>query len=361
MSFLPNVAPLAEIDLDIQRFRDGDGASLAELFRTIYGDAYPSPNVYDPAHLIEANRSGKTISVVARDLEGRVVGHLALVESAPFSGALEVAQGLVHPQYRGVGLLSRLMARVVEEAERLPNCAALFSTAVCNHVMSQRSLEGCGFSDMAFEVDYAPARLFAHEQSSNGRVATLFQFRTLRPSPELAVYLPRAYASAIKGIFDASGDMRRYMHPRQNLPLPLKSDTAITDIPTLDVTRLTVACAGDDLGNRVDELEAHAVDEGRAVVQVLLDLSSPTADAAVEVLRQRGFWFGGVLPRYLNADALLMQKTIACPNFFEIKAHSETAQQLLQLVEADWVRASTPILVTWTRDGRRGQKTTPAH
>ena len=354
MSFLPNAAPLADIPLDIERFRAGDGPSLVELFRTIYGGEYPSPSVYDANHLIEANRTGKMISVVARDVEGRVVGHLALVESAPFAGALEVAQGLVHPQYRGIGLLSRLMSSVVAEAERIPNCAALFSTAVCNHVMSQRSLESCGFADTAFEIDYAPARLFAHERSSNGRVATLFQSRTLRPSPELSVYLPRAYASAIIGIFKASGDLRRYLNPRQNLPLPQESDAAITDIAPLDVMRLTVTCAGDDLDTQVDELERQAGHEGRAVAQVLVDMSTPTVDAAVETLRRRGFWFGGVLPRYMNADALLMQKTMACPDFTEIKAHSETARQLLQFVEADWVRASAPILVTWTR-GSRGK------
>ena len=325
---------------------------LSTCFRTIYGDAYPSPSVYDPDHLVEANRTGKMISMVARDIECRVVGHLALLESAPFAGALEVAQGLVHPQYRGVGLLSRLMEHIVAEAKKIPTCAALFSTAGCNHVMSQRSLGGCGFADTAFEIDYAPARLFAHEGASSGRVATLFQSRTLRSSPELSVYLPRAYASAIMDIFNASGDVRRYLNPRQNLPLPQKSDTAITDIATLDVMRLTVACAGDDLDVEVEELERQARQDGRSVAQVLVDLSTPTADAAVETLRQRGFWFGGVLPRYMNADALLMQKTLACPNFIEVKAHSEKAQQLLQLVEADWVRASAPILVTWTRDSR---------
>ena len=100
-------------------------------------------------------------------------------------------------------------------------------------------------------------------------------------------------------------------------------------------------------------VERQARSTGRAVVQVLLDMGTPTVDAAVESLRAAGYWFGGVLPRYLNADAFLMQKTLSLPNFEEVKADSSAARDLLQVVQADWFRANVSVMVTAPRDSAR--------
>lgn len=349
MSFLSSNTPLVDHGLGIDRFRDEDAFSLVDLFRTIWGDEYPSPDVYDPDYLVDANRNGSICSYVCRDETGCVVAHLALVRSAPFDGAMELAQGLVHPSYRGAGLLSRMMELVICEAERSHGCTTLFGTAVCNHVMSQRSLAGCGFSPSAFEIDYTPARLFKKEGASRGRVATVCQFRSLKPAPDQVTYLPRAYASVIADIFRDAKTQRRFLDPRPDLPLPMTSDADVADVPTLDLTKITVARAGRDLTDRVQEVERQALRAGRAVVQVLVDMSSPTVDAAVEMLRAAGFWFGGVLPRYLNADAFLMQKTLATPNFEEVKVGSSAAQDLLKMVQADWFRANVSLVVTAPR------------
>ena len=346
MSFLSSVAPIIDHDLSVGRFREEDAASLSSLFRTIYGDAYPSTDVYDPSYLADANRKGTICSYICRDQTGEVAAHLALVQSAPFSGTMEVAQGLVHPTYRGAGLLSRLMELVIEEADRSHDCATLFATPVCNHVMSQRSLASAGFTDAAFEVDYTPARLFAKEGSSRGRVATLFSSRTLKPSPELVSYLPRAYASVIADIFREANAQRRFLRAQADLPLPKTSVADVTDVPTLDLAKITVTDAGRDFTGRVQTVEQQARRDGRVVVQVLVDMSTPTLDAAVEMLRSAGYWFGGVLPRYLNADALLMQKTLSTPNFDEVKAYSAAARDLLRIVQADWLRANVAVLVT---------------
>ena len=353
MSFLSSIAPIIDHDLSVGQFRDEDAASLSSLFRTIYGDAYPSTDVYDPGYLADANRKGTIRSYVCRDQTGEVAAHLALVQSAPFSGTMEVAQGLVHPTYRGAGLLSRLMDLVIEEADRSHDCATLFATPVCNHVMSQRSLASAGFTDAAFEIDYTPARLFAKEGSSRGRVATLFSSRTLKPSPELVSYLPRAYGSVIADIFRKADAQRRFLRPQADLTLPRMSVADAIEVPTLDLAKITVAHAGRDLTDRVQTVEQQARSDGRVVVQVLVDMSTPTVDAAIEALRADGYWFGGVLPRYLNADALLMQKTLSTPNFEEVKAYSPAAQDLLHIVQADWLRANVAVLVTAPRSSTK--------
>lgn len=349
MSFLSSVAPLVDHGLAFDRFGDADASSLVELFRTVWGDEYPSPDVYNPDYLAEANRTGAICSYVCRDATGRVVGHLALVRSAPFEGTMELAQGLVHPAYRGAGVLSRMMEVVIGEAGRSHHCTTLFGTAVCNHVMSQRSLSACGFTPSAFEIDYTPARLFAKEGSARGRVATVYAFRSLAPAPEQVTYLPRAYAAVVADIFRGANTHRRFLYSRADLPLGEASAIAVADVPTLDLTKITVARAGRDLARRVQDVERQARNDNRAVVQALVDMSTPGVDTAVETLRAAGFWFAGVLPRYLDADAFLMQKTLATPNFEEVKAYAPAAQDLLRVVQADWFRANVSLVVTARR------------
>jgi hypothetical protein len=57
---------------------------------------------------------------------------------------------------------------------------------------------------------------------------------------------------------------------------------------------------------------------------------------AVEILRARGFFLGGVLPRWFDQDGLLMQKVPPQPNWEGIKIYSSNNQRIFQLVHQDW-------------------------
>ena len=78
-------------------------------------------------------------------------------------------------------------------------------------------------------------------------------------------------------------------------------------------------------------------DHGREFTgAVFLELGSPTADAACEALRKQGFWFGGLLPRWMDRDALLLQKSVNGAPWFEgIQAYTNDAQALLRFIHAD--------------------------
>ena len=326
----------------IDPFRPDDAVDIAIAFRRVYGDHYPSPSVYDPASFIEANRTGKATSFVVRDGGGAFAGHLALVASAPFDGAREVAQGLTLPEHRGLGLLNRLVAHAVDHARSGSTCHLLFGTAVCNHVISQRALLGAGFVDAGFEVDYAPARLFTQENASDGRVATAFECRVLRRAPSQTTYLPAPYGDLIRRIVRRLDDDRVFLDCPANAPTPRQSDVATVDLPTFDLVRTTIREAGTDLTDDLREIENAAQHDGRALAQAVVDLGSPTAGRAVDALRRQGYWLGGLLPRWLGADALLMQKTFHYPNFAGIKVHSQAGQQLLDTVMADRLAVTMP-------------------
>jgi hypothetical protein len=264
------------------------------------------------------------------------------VASAPHKGAREVAQGLVLPEYRGCGLLNRLVHHAVDHARRHTGTDVLFGTAVCNHVVSQRALLGAGFADAGFEVDYAPARLFFQENSSDGRVATAFECRVLRRAPYQTTYLPAPYADLIRRIVARLDDDRVFLDCPANAPAPKRSDLDIADLPTFDLLRATIREAGTGLEQEIMEIEGAARRDGRALVQTVVDLGSPSAGLAVAALRRRGYWLGGLLPRWMDNDALLMQKTFHYPNFAGIKVHAAAGRQLLEMVMADRATVAAP-------------------
>jgi hypothetical protein len=86
----------------------------------------------------------------------------------------------------------------------------------------------------------------------------------------------------------------------------------------------------------VDELLHEAGARDVISLQVTLNTAIPCLGAAVEVLRGRGSFLGGLAPRWFGGDGLLMQKAPGRePDFDGIKLNSRTAKDLLALFRVD--------------------------
>jgi len=102
------------------------------------------------------------------------------------------------------------------------------------------------------------------------------------------------------------------------------------------VVRIAVHEAGNDFADRISHLENQALARNIVVFQVWLNLTEPCAGDAVDILRDRGYFFGGALPRWFDGDGLLMQKLLCPPDFDNIVLYSEEAKQLLKFIQTDW-------------------------
>lgn len=103
-----------------------------------------------------------------------------------------------------------------------------------------------------------------------------------------------------------------------------------------------------DAGQDADEVMATAVKkftaEGAVVIQVFLPLDKPWVGALIEVLNRQGFFFSAVMPRWFDADALLMQKLVYPTDYDSIQLYSDFAKDLLQFIirdrqRVDWKRS----------------------
>lgn len=321
--------------IEVDLLRPEDAPQVSELFREVYGDAYPVDDYYHPEMLLNANREGRIISSVARTAAGRVVGHNAVFSHAPHPKTCESGAGLVEPDFRAGNLFTRMCAHGVEVGGPRFGVEAVWGEPVCNHVYSQRMVHSLGWITMALEVDLMPAAAYAKEKSAVGRVSALQDFVTLRPFPH-RVHLPAVYADSVAWLYDEFDDRRELVTAGAPLPDGVASRVAARCYNGAQVARLTLWETGPDLDQALAAAEADAFAQGGEVCQAWLSLGNPWSGAAAEVLRRRGYFLGGILPRWFGVDGLLMQKLRQPPGWEAIKLEFERARRLLALVRADW-------------------------
>ena len=328
------VEPGQSIKIDL--FRPGDAEGVGCLFRTIYGDGYPIKKFLHPELLIEENNTGRTISSVARTPQGDIVGHNALFNSAPYSGIYESGAGLVLPSYRATtGIFTKLVAHGQEITAKEFDMEAIYGESVCNHIYTQRMATRLGWITQAIEVDLMPAEAYDKEKSASGRVASLLDFKTLKPKPH-TVYLTTVYEEALQFFYSGLDDERQFASADKDFPPGSNTNIMSQVFDFALVARLAVHEAGADFKSAFDEQEKMVQEKGVVVIQVWLKLSWPWIGRVVDVLRERGYFLGGMLPRWFDVDGLLMQKIIGKPNWEGIQLHSDRAKMILEIARKDW-------------------------
>ncbi|MEW6264638.1 MAG: hypothetical protein AB1641_16320 [Thermodesulfobacteriota bacterium] len=324
----------------VDLFRPEDAPGVTRLFKTVYGVGYPIKTFIEPDKLIEENAAGRTISSVARTPKGDVVGHNALFNSAPWTGIYESGAGAVHPEYRGgKHIFTRMVRHGVEEAPKIFPVAAIFGEPVCNHVFTQKMCHGQGWTSFALEVDLMPAAAYAQEKSAAGRVSTLLDFFTIEPRPH-TVYLPPVYETSLRFIYQALDDERRLLTAEKTSPDRAGTVIKAQVFDFAQVARLTVWEAGSDFETELDREIQAVLSRGMVVIQVWVKLTWPWIGRVVEILRSRGFFLGGALPRWFDDDGLLMQKIIGRPCWEGIQLEYDRGRELMKLVKADWTGVS---------------------
>jgi hypothetical protein len=330
---MPEIEPGQQVEIGL--FRPQDAVGVAALFRAVYGEGYPVKVYYQPDQLIAAVERGDVIQVVARTPRGEVVGVENMFTSAPFKGVFEMGAGLVAQSYRNRGISRDINRHLIDEIIPRKKIPMTFGEPVCNHVYQQKSRHVLGYVPMALEVDLMPAGAYIREQSASGRVAALMSFKGYEPGVH-DIYLPPRHARALGDIYADSGLRRGFLEAD---PAATPRGRTVIDTHVFDfaqVAKVAVPEIGADLEQRLDELLPALRGQGVRVVQAWLPLASPLVAGAAELLRARGFFLGGVLPRWFDQDGLLLQKLAGQPNWPEIKLDGQRSEHILQLVRQDW-------------------------
>lgn len=334
------MTPQEQEPFTVDSFRPEDAEGIVQLFRSVYGDHYPIRHFYDPAAITAVNREGRCYSIVARTDTGKVIGATHLHLSAPHKALYESGAGLVLKEFRNSGATVRLMDFLFSEfVPRNPHIEEIFGEAVCNHPYMQKTIVRFHYVETAIEVALMPAEAYTQEKSAQGRVATLNAFHCYKPKPH-RIFLPAPYEEVLHRIYARLDDAREIFLSGAMIPDsgPSRAELEIFDFAR--VARIAVHDIGMDFRDRIDDLEREAGARKAVVFQAWLNLAQPWVGEAVAILRERGYFFGGALPRWFDSDGLLMQKLHCPPDFDGIVLVSDFAKELLEMIKNDWQRAT---------------------
>ncbi len=329
-----SIAPDQEVTVGPFIPEDGPGVSLAYL--ETYGDAFPVDHVYDPEEVIRRNQTDDQFTVVARTPKGEVVGLAGLFRHAPDPGVYEGGQLMVLKSYRNSRVGMELSSRLLGKESRRPGIDAVFVEAVCNHPASQRLALDAGLKLTGLEVECMPSLAYAREGGVTRNVSLLLAFRVTNREP-CTVHLPRAYEGIIGERYKDLGLERDLGTPGSPSGTTLCSEFSI---PNDGLLRLTISRIGGDFSGIIGE--SGAVARARGPVQLYLNLGDPAAPQAVSLLRDKGFFFGGLLPRWFGTDGLVMQKVPRAPDWNGLKLHGEEASKMRDYVRRDYEEVTFP-------------------
>lgn len=315
--------------------RPEDGPGVAKLFQTVYGDGYPIRRFYDPASLIEAHESGESYSLTARKPNGEVIGHVAIFRSSPYPNLYEGGAGLVLPEYRKEGINQMLLTHLYDRVAPGLGVEETWGEAVCNHITMQKAMLRYKHIETGMEVDLMPAEAYTQEKSAQGRVASVLCFRAYKPRPH-TVCLPASYESELRFLYATLDDHRTFELSRNPLSSQAYSQATTETFAFAQVSRIGVTVLGSDFESYFGTLEKELLSTPTRVIQVWLNLACPSVGEAVALLRERGYFLGGVLPRWFDDDGLLMQKIFGIPDWDGIYLFTDRAKDILRTIRTDW-------------------------
>jgi len=209
--------------------------------------------------------------------------------------------------------------------------------SVTNHVMMQKAALYVGVKESGIELAVMPAASYEAEKSAPGRVGAVVCFLAVKEKPH-TIFLPDPYAQLLQRIYENGKRNRKFATGAQALPEGVRSRYTDTFISSAGVLRVSLFEAGKDLAEVMTGLVQKYTAVGAVVLQVLLPLDKHWSGAATEALNRQGFFFSALIPRWFDADALMLQKLIHPTDYDEMKIHTDFAKEMLKFIIEDRVR-----------------------
>jgi hypothetical protein len=195
---------------------------------------------------------------------------------------------------------------------------------------------------------FPPERFHGFADDSNQPITIVIDFRPLVPYETVTAYLPAPYADLLRRIYEALdvNDLQvppeSRATPRDQLPEATEMDARIRY--TYGHVVFVVESAGQDLAEQTHQVIDDLADEDMSVACVDLPLDDPATPAATELLRESGFVFAGLMPRFHHdRDYLRLQRPLVELDPDAIKAYSDLAATLKShiLEELSWTSNGT--------------------
>jgi len=311
-------------------------ADVAKVFRAVYGESFPVRYVYHPDQFMAEIRGERLCAALAVDQDGEAIGYASIYRNAPNPLIWEGGNLVLIPG-RGDDRLAWSLMAYFKAPGRLPGPLpdGFYSESVCHHYFTQVGCAKLGFIDCAIELDQLAGASFAEHRPDSERVACVLQFceQTDPPGP---AFLPERYEHLLR---ELAGPLRPRSFLVSGSHLPEEGTTTSSDshYAFARTWKVSVSDVGGDWESWLDTLLVQARERQVVSLQVILSTGLSCIGAAVEAMRKRGFFLGGLFPRWFGGDGIMLQQVLGKePDYDGIKLYTPRARTLLGMIRDDW-------------------------
>lgn len=302
--------PTRSESVTLRLMRPDETVALARCIYRVYGYSYPHEDIYYPKKFASLIESGLVKSCVAVTDSGEVVGHLGIFLETPEDKVGESALAAVDPRFRGQGLFPRMKKLMMKEACQ-HKLLGLYSRAVTAHIASQKSNVKMGSKLTGFILAHSPpTAIFKKMETGTDdyrRSVALF-YVPVAEDWGRKVYIPQKHGEILENIYSHLELQRDLIYPI-SLKIPLESQSQIHShlLPEMGSVFLRVNKFG---VNFMDELRLQIQEmliKGVELIVLNLPLEDPATALLCHKVEELGFFFSGIMPEFLNGDALTLQ------------------------------------------------------
>ncbi|BDY12412.1 GNAT family N-acetyltransferase [Hydrogenimonas cancrithermarum] len=330
-------ASLKPASIQIRDFEPGDEEAISRLIYNNYTYSYYKSLFYYPKRIRELNEKGEIASIVAQTKEGKIVGHFALVRISD-SNIAEIGVAVVHPEYKGKGIMNAMLGRIQQRAKEM-GLDAIFGEALMLHPFSQRANLHHGFGESALLLGIVPNTVSLTDPNAvrtQKRAAVLVGYKILNKTETRAIFVPKAYKNLVETIYANNHLKITTPEVKKRPPLNLigyelsdytQTGTLIIDRICSDFTHT--------LRHYLHLLYKKHVDMIYADINLM---QCNRVDEAVKILKEEGFVFSGILFFRKGSDDYLRLQMPNSDNveMRQIVCHSDFCHRLLDVITAEF-------------------------
>ncbi|MFP4482205.1 MAG: GNAT family N-acetyltransferase [Thermovirgaceae bacterium] len=294
-----------------------------------YGYTYPNSHLYYPERVVELNRTGHILSIVAAN-DDDILGHCAL-EITPGADTVELGMAFVKPRYRGRGILKEMTEHLIAEAGKLRYGGA-FVQSVTTHPASQKAALSMGFRYTAILVDFFASSMNFRKLAgcSSDRLTLAYQYLPLAGHPKRSVYPPGHHKNMLASIYESLGLERSF--EATSSPLSSRSPgpglTSAKPVPSINAATIDVEEAAAGTEPYLHHLTRQFCLRRTDAILVRLNLEDPSTPELARALEDRDFLFCGVLPARMGDRLAMIYLNNCTVDFDGIVVAGETAKDL---------------------------------
>jgi len=293
----PIVYKQKELNAVIRDIKKGDGKDIVELFRENYKDTYYKKSFYEEKTWDEMVKSDKYYPIVA-EYNDKVVGQFLLTLNDKYNG--EIGAVVVHPDFKGRGLMNKMFDYLIKKAESL-GLYAIYGEAIMFHPFSQKANLKHGMIESALQLGEVASFIAQKDVKFEKRSAVLVGYKIFKKIPK-SLYIPKIYKRVIEDRYKKAGIKLK----KTNIK-PVKKKLYLWENRLLKIAGIVIKGKIKNFENRFNLLFSSAKIKAD-MIYADINLQTKEVNEIIGFLNKKKFFYGGVLFfRYGGEDYLRLQ------------------------------------------------------